>query len=221
MIALRDVSKSVIEPDGSARVLFDRLDFELSDQDHSVAVTGRSGAGKSTLLRILAGLDTDFTGTYMHDGRILQRTAPEMAAHRLRHVGLVTQDYSLLNDRSVLDNVRLGVPDRARATCGALHALEAVGISHLASKRPRRLSGGEAQRVAIARAIAKHPTVLLADEPTGALDETTESEVLRLFDQLQHGGCKLVIVTHSDRVAERCERQLQVHRHQLVARSVS
>lgn len=113
MIVLRDVSKTITEPDGSTRALFDRLDFDLREEDHSVAITGRSGSGKSTLLRILAGLDTDFGGTYEHDGHVLERTARRMAAHRLRHIGIVTQDHSLLSDRSVLDNVRLGVPARA------------------------------------------------------------------------------------------------------------
>ncbi|WP_185094311.1 ABC transporter ATP-binding protein [Curtobacterium sp. PhB137] len=215
---LRDVSKTIIEPDGSTRTLFDRLHFDLREGDRSVAVTGRSGSGKSTLLRVLAGLDTDFTGTYEHEGHVLERTARRMAEHRLRHVGMVTQDHSLLGDRSVLDNVRLGVPARADSADRAHDALEAVGIGHLAGKRPRRLSGGEAQRVAIARAIAKRPAVVLADEPTGALDETTEDEVLALFDQLQHAGTKFVIVTHSERVAQRCGRRLHLQHEQLLAR---
>lgn len=218
MIVLRDVSKTITEPDGSTRALFDRLDFDLREDDRSVAVTGRSGSGKSTLLRILAGLDTDFGGTYEHDGHVLERTARRMAAHRLRHIGIVTQDHSLLGDRSVLDNVRLGVPARADSADRAHDALEAVGISHLAGKRPRRLSGGEAQRVAIARAIAKRPAVVLADEPTGALDETTEDDVLALFDRLQQAGTKFVIVTHSERVAQRCGRRLQLQHEKLIAR---
>lgn len=131
MIVLRDVSKTITEPDGSTRALFDRLDFDLRDDDHSVAITGRSGSGKSTLLRILAGLDIDFDGTYEHDGHVLERTARRMAAHRLRHIGIVAQDHSLLGDRSVLDNVRLGVPARADSADRAHEALEAVGISHL------------------------------------------------------------------------------------------
>ncbi|WP_439692930.1 ABC transporter ATP-binding protein [Curtobacterium sp. SP.BCo] len=216
MIALRDVSKTITEPDRSPRVLFDRLDFELSDDERSVAITGRSGSGKSTLLRILAGLDTDFEGTYEHDGRALERTAPRMAAHRLRHIGIVTQDADLLGDRTVLDNVRLGVPERSGSAALALAALEAVGISHLAGKRPGRLSGGEAQRVAIARAIAKRPPVVLADEPTGALDERTEDDVLTLFDLLQRAGTRFVIVTHSGRIAQRCDRRLVLHQKQLL-----
>lgn len=216
MITLRDVSKTITEPDGSTRTLFDRLNFALREDDRSVAITGRSGSGKSTLLRILAGLDTDFTGNYEHDGRVLERTPRRMAEHRLRHIGIVTQDHSLLGDRSVLDNVRLGVPARAGSADRARDALEAVDIGHLAGKRPRRLSGGEAQRVAIARAIAKRPAVVLADEPTGALDETTEDDTLALFDRLQQAGTKFVIVTHSERVAQRCGRRLQLQRGQLI-----
>lgn len=218
MIVLRDVSKTITEPDGSPRVLFDRITLELPDGERSVAVTGRSGAGKSTLLRILAGLDTDYEGTYEHDGHVLDGSVRRMAAHRLRHIGIVTQHADLLDDRSVLDNVRLGVPGR-RDSAGPAHAaLEAVGVRHLADERPRRLSGGEAQRVAIARAIAKHPPVVLADEPTGALDETTEDEVLALFDVLQRAGSTFVIVTHSERVAQRCGRRLQIREKQLVER---
>lgn len=216
MIVLRNVSKTITEPDGATRALFDRLHFELREGDRSVAITGRSGSGKSTLLRMLAGLDTDFGGTYEYEGHLLERTASRMAAHRLRHIGIVTQDHGLLGDRSVLDNVRLGVPARADSADRAHDALEAVGISHLAAKRPRRLSGGEAQRVAIARAIAKCPAVVLADEATGALDETTEDEVLALFDQLQRAGTTFVIVTHSERVAQRCGRQLQLQHEQLI-----
>ncbi|MCU0116597.1 ATP-binding cassette domain-containing protein, partial [Curtobacterium poinsettiae] len=130
---------------------------------------------------------------------------------------IVTQDHSLLGDRNVLDNVRLGVPARTDSAARAHEALEAVGISHLAAKRPRRLSGGEAQRVGIARAIAKRPAVVLADEPTGALDETTEDDVLALFDRLQQAGTTFVIVTHSERVAQRCGRRLQLQHEQLIA----
>jgi putative ABC transport system ATP-binding protein len=216
MIVLRDVSKSIVEPDGSTRVLFDRLDLEIADEECSVSITGRNGSGKSTLLRILAGLDTDFSGTYVHDGHVLAHTAATMAAHRLRNIGFVTQYPSLLGDRSVLDNVRLGVPGRRAAAERAREALETVGVAHLAGKRPRRLSGGEAQRVAIARAIAKRPAVVLADEPTGALDEATEDDMLALFDQLQRAGSTFVIVTHSPRVAQRCERRLALRHGQLV-----
>lgn len=216
MIALRDISKIIRQPDGSTRVLFDQLSFDLRDEDRSVAITGRSGSGKSTLLRILAGLDADYTGRYEYDARLLDRSPTRMAAHRLEHIGIVTQDYDLLADRNVLDNVRLGVPARSESIGRAHDALAAVGVDHLAGKRPRRLSGGEAQRVAIARAIAKRPSVVLADEPTGALDEESEDDVLALFDQLQELGTRFVVVTHSDRVAQRCGQRFRVEQKRLI-----
>ena len=216
MIRLTSISKSIRERNGDVRTLFRDLDFELSERERSVAVLGRSGAGKSTLLRILAGVDVDFSGVYSYAGSQLPKSAAGMARHRLEHVGIITQSYDLLPDRSVAANVAIGCTHRAGTAARVAESLELVGITHLAGKRPGNLSGGEAQRVAIARAIAKNPAVVLADEPTGALDEDTESDVLELFRRLQDGGTRFVIVTHSDRVAEQCERRTAILHQRLV-----
>ncbi|MFJ2978595.1 ABC transporter ATP-binding protein [Curtobacterium sp. NPDC087082] len=216
MIRLTSLSKSIRERNGDVRTLFRDLDFDMSASERSVAILGRSGSGKSTLLRILAGLDVDFGGLYSYDGTQLPKSPSSMAAHRLERIGIVTQAYDLLPDRTVAANVAIGCARRRGASARVAEALELVGIDHLASKRPTHLSGGEAQRVAIARAIVKRPSVVLADEPTGALDEGTEEEVLHLFERLQDGGTQFVIVTHSDRVAQRCGRRKRISEYRLV-----
>jgi putative ABC transport system ATP-binding protein len=216
VIRLTALSKSVRERNGEVRTIFRDLDFEMTRSERSVAVLGRSGSGKSTLLRILAGTDVDFGGVYSYDGAQLPKSMAGMARHRLEHIGIVTQAYDLLPDRTVAANVAIGCTQRVGSSASAEEALELVGIGHLARKRPAQLSGGEAQRVAIARAIAKRPSIVLADEPTGSLDEATEQDVLDLFDLLQQHGTRFVIVTHSDRVAQRCARRTRILDHRLV-----
>jgi putative ABC transport system ATP-binding protein len=217
VIELRSVIKTVREPNGEERCLFDGADLDTGDAT-SVAVLGRSGSGKSTLLRMLAGLDVDYGGEYAFRGERLVASSGAMTRHRLAHLGIVTQGYDLLPDRDVLANVVLGAHGMPRVIRRRIaeEAIQAVGVGHLASKRPAKLSGGEAQRVAIARAIAKRPAVVLADEPTGALDETTETAVLELFTRLQAGGTRFVIATHSDRVAAHCERRVRIEGARLV-----
>lgn len=216
MIRLTSLSKSIRERNGEVRTLFRDLDFEVTESERSVAILGRSGAGKSTLLRILAGTDVDFSGVYSHGGNRLPKSAAGMARYRLEHIGIIPQSYDLLSDRSVAANVAIGCTQRAGNKARVAACLELVGISHLAAKRPGQLSGGEAQRVAVARAIAKRPAIVLADEPTGALDEDTEEDVLDLFQRLQDAGTQFVIATHSDRVAQRCQRRTRITQHRLV-----
>lgn len=208
VIHLTNITKTVREPNGQDRPLFKSLQFSLDAPAQSVAILGRSGSGKSTLLRILAGLDVGYHGSYLFNGRELPKNTPAMARHRLDHIGFITQDYNLLDDRTVEQNVQLAVRDRQAPATRAKACLKMVQLIGYEQKRPRQLSGGEAQRVAIARVIAKRPTVVLADEPTGALDEETECSVLDLFATLQQRGTAFVIATHSERVAARCERRL-------------
>lgn len=210
MIHLVDLTKTVREPDGTQRVLLDALGLRIDGAGRSVAILGRSGSGKSTLLRILAGLDVDYSGTYLFEGEELHRDAGAMARHRRRHVGVVTQGYTLLDDRSVLANVRMGVLERTGRTDRARECLRLVGLEGYERRAPASLSGGEARRVAVARAIAKRPAVVLADEPTGALDAGTETQILELFADLERHGTTLVLATHSDRVAATCDRRLEI-----------
>lgn len=217
MIEIQGFSKQFREPNGHIRSLFEDTDLQLAEGDTSVAVLGRSGSGKSTLLNVLAGLDIHYTGSYRVDGEDLRRNEMAMSAFRRNKVGIITQRYDLLNERTALQNVMLGLGStKAAHRTPALDALELVGLADYADQKVGRLSGGEAQRVAIARAIVKNPAILLADEPTGALDEQTEDEVLDLFDVLQARGSMLVIATHSERVARRCARRFMITGHRLV-----
>lgn len=215
MIELRAIRKTLREADGQARTLFDGLDLSVGEEERSVAIMGRSGSGKSTLLRMLAGLDLDYSGDYRFHGEELTRTPDAMADFRLRNIGIVTQHYDLLSDRNVLQNVVFGAPDRRGAAVRAQRCLTQVHLDGFARKKVTRISGGEAQRVAIARALVKQPAVILADEPTGALDEGTEDRVLALFEELQHLGTRFVIATHSSRVAAACDRVLTISGHRL------
>lgn len=213
---LMNVSKTIREPNGELRTIFEGLGFAVGDTERSVALLGRSGSGKSTLLRMLAGLDLDFDGAYVFDGEELTRSPAAMAQHRLETTGIVTQSYDLLPDRDVLANLLLGAVERNGATARASACLDFVGLAGFERQRPGTLSGGEAQRVAIARAMMKRPSVVLADEPTGALDEATETVVLELFERMQAEGATFVVATHSERVAERCDRRLRIVDRRLV-----
>jgi putative ABC transport system ATP-binding protein len=128
-----------------------------------------------------------------------------MSDHRFRNIGYITQQYDLLSDRNVVHNVAMGIQRRSDKFARASKCLEMVGLSGFEKKYIQKLSGGEAQRVAIARALAKEPEVILADEPSGALDEETESSILHLFDTLKAGGVKFIIATHNHTVANRCD----------------
>ena len=181
-----------------------------------VALIGPSGSGKSTLMAILGCLDTPTSGTYALDGeRVEGLSGSELAHIRNEKVGFVFQQYNLLPKASVLRNVELpmlyaGVPRkerRARAT----ELLERVGIPEKAKTLPGNLSGGQRQRVAIARALANGPAMLLADEPTGALDSKTGHEVLDLFRALNQQGNTVVIVTHDLSIAATAQRQVELY----------
>jgi putative ABC transport system ATP-binding protein len=174
----------------------------------AVAVMGPSGSGKSTLLNLIAGLDKPSEGTVAVAGqRIDTLSETRLARYRRIQVGMIFQFFNLLDDLTVLDNVLLpaqlaGTPRRkARARAGEL--LEQLGIDRYRDTYPGRLSGGERQRVAIARALINDPAVLLADEPTGAVDTTTGQEIGQLLLDLNAGGQTLVLVTHSPDLAAR------------------
>ncbi|SCG64603.1 ABC transporter ATP-binding protein [Micromonospora humi] len=188
--ALRDVSLTVAPGD-------------------AVAVLGPSGSGKSTLLNLIAGLDRPSDGTVTVAGARVD-TLGEAASARFRraHVGLVFQFFNLLDDLTVEDNVLLpaqlaGAPGRA-SRAHAARLLDSLGLARHASAYPGRLSGGERQRVAVARALVNRPALLLADEPTGALDTASGEDVRRLLNELHASGQTIVLVTHDLRLAEAC-----------------
>jgi putative ABC transport system ATP-binding protein len=186
------------------------VDFELPSGEF-VAVMGPSGCGKSTLLNIVAGLDTPTDGDVALAGEsLVGRSEDELAILRRRHVGIVFQFFNLLEGMSALENVTLpavvaGAPrKRAEARARDLHDL--LGLAEKAKDAPGVLSGGQRQRLAIARALANEPTLLLADEPTGALDSEGGHEVLELFRRLHASGQTILMVTHDDTVAAAADR---------------
>jgi putative ABC transport system ATP-binding protein len=174
-----------------------------------VAVLGPSGSGKSTLLNLIAGLDRPSEGTVSVDGvRVDRLSEAGSALYRRQRIGIVFQFFNLLDDLSVLDNVLLpaqlaGVP-RNRARSRAAELLSYLGIERHARAYPGRLSGGERQRVAVARALMNRPSLLLADEPTGALDTASGAEVRELLSDLNKDGQTVVLVTHDLALARSC-----------------
>jgi putative ABC transport system ATP-binding protein len=186
------------------------VDLTLNEGEF-VAVMGPSGCGKSTLLNLIAGLDTPTDGEVLLAGESLAgRGEDELTRMRRKHVGVVFQFFNLLEGMTVLENVALaavaaGSP-RRRAETRALELLDLLGLADRARLLPGPLSGGQRQRLAIARALANRPTVLLADEPTGALDSAGGTEVLELFRALHGGGQTILLVTHDERVAAPAER---------------
>ncbi len=180
-----------------------------------VALVGPSGSGKSTLMAILGCLDSPTDGSYLLDGEPVQGlSGPALARIRNEKVGFVFQNYNLLPKANVLRNVELpllyaGLPRKERKA-RALEMLEKVGIPEKANVLPAKLSGGQRQRVAIARALANRPALLLADEPTGALDSKTGGEVLELFSELNRQGNTVVLVTHDPKIAAMAQRRVEL-----------
>ena len=206
---LINVSKIYGSGDIEVRAL-DQVNLTIRQGDY-LAVMGASGSGKSTAMNILGCLDRPSNGRYLLNGIAVEELDDDALADvRNRSLGFVFQQFHLLAHASALENVMLpmiyaGVPPQERRK-RAHAALERVGLGKRMDNRPNQLSGGQQQRVAIARAIINQPTLLLADEPTGALDSQTTSEVLALFDDLHQLGITLVMVTHEDDVAARAHR---------------
>ena len=180
-----------------------------------VAVTGPSGCGKSTLLNLVAGLETPSDGEIVLAGEpLVGKDESELAHLRRRHVGFVFQFFNLLEDSSALENVVLAAViagvSRRRAELRARELLDLLGLPDKADELPAVLSGGQRQRLAIARALANEPTLLLADEPTGALDSAGGLEVLELFRRLHAAGQTILLVTHDEHVARAAERVVRM-----------
>ncbi len=207
--SLENISKTYGKEDLTVKAL-DSINLEIYKGDY-LAVMGASGSGKSTAMNIIGCLDRPSKGIYKLNGIPVENLSDdELAEIRNQKLGFVFQQFHLLSDATALENVILpmiyaGNEPEQRLVRGK-NALKKVGLSERMNNRPNQLSGGQQQRVAIARAIINNPAILLADEPTGALDSKTTEDVLNLFDKLHESGITIVLVTHEDEVANRAKK---------------
>ncbi|MDC3180332.1 ABC transporter ATP-binding protein [bacterium] len=207
--SLERISKTYGKDDLTVKAL-DSINLEICKGDY-LAVMGASGSGKSTAMNIIGCLDRPSEGVYKLNGIPVEKLSDdELAEIRNQKLGFVFQQFHLLSDATALENVILpmiyaGIEPEQRLERGK-NALKKVGLSERMNNRPNQLSGGQQQRVAIARAIINNPAILLADEPTGALDSKTTEDVLDLFDNLHESGITIVLVTHEDEVANRAKK---------------
>ena len=207
--SLENISKTYGKEDLTVKAL-DSINLEIYKGDY-LAVMGASGSGKSTAMNIIGCLDRPSDGIYKLNGITVENLSDdELAEIRNQKLGFVFQQFHLLSDATALENVTLpmiyaGIDPEKRLERGK-NALKKVGLSERMHNRPNQLSGGQQQRVAIARAIINNPAILLADEPTGALDSKTTEDVLDLFDKLHESGITIVLVTHEDEVANRAKK---------------
>ncbi len=223
MIKLKHIAKIYnAKKDNAFQALTD-INLEVQDGELA-AIIGTSGAGKSTLLHILACIDQYDEGEYWLGDTLVKGLSDAALAHiRSDKIGLVMQDFALVDDFTVLQNVMLPLDFSKAAKKKKNHkelahqALQAVGMDDYAEKPVTKLSGGQKQRVAIARAIVNSPELLLADEPTGALDSKTSHEIMQLFHQLHDQGITILIVTHDPRIADECDRKIQIEDGKIVS----
>lgn len=220
MIELLDLYKEYAEP-GRIRAVLRGVSARINDGEF-VAIRGRSGSGKTTLLNLIAGIDIPTRGEVRLDGVAVSRmTAHQRTLMRRSQVGFIFQFFNLIPTLTVIENVLLPADlagdSRPDALVRALQLLGRVGLEDRQREFPDRLSGGEQQRVAIARALVQGPTLILADEPTGNLDEETGDRVIDLLEELaRQAGKTLILVTHSHRIAARADRVLAMEHGLLV-----
>lgn len=213
MITLRNIFKSYKTEFTSVEVL-KGIDLHIAEGEF-VSIMGSSGSGKSTLLNIIGILDEYDSGEYYLADTLMKDLSEKQAAYyRNQFIGFVFQSFNLMNFKTALENVTLPLyyrkVDRQIRREKAMHYLEMVGLADRAAHLPTQLSGGQQQRVAIARALVTDPKVILADEPTGALDTRTSDEVMTLFETIHGQGKTILIVTHEKEVAERTQRIIEI-----------
>lgn len=214
MIKISNITKKYNPKKSNEFEALHGVSCEINDGE-LVAVIGKSGAGKSTLLHIFACIDNYQEGEYTIDGTLVKNFSEKQYAKiRNEKIGMVMQDFALVEDFTALENVMIPLNFSKQKIKNkkekALAALKSVGIGELAKKPCNKLSGGQKQRVAIARAIVNEPSMILADEPTGALDTKTSAEIMALFKSLNKQGRTVVIVTHDPKIAEQCDRIIEI-----------
>ncbi len=208
LVDLHDATVEVTDPHPAC--ILGPITLAINAQER-VAVVGPSGAGKSTLVSVLGGMTPINTGTYQFAGTDLAAANPRhLARFRAERIGFLFQHAHLIEDRTVSENVALGLSATAHPTQTVPEILELVGIAHLAERPARYLSGGERHRVALARALVKQPALLIADEPTGSLDQDTGRHILDLLTAVPDKGTTLLLVTHDPNAAARADRALRL-----------
>lgn len=213
ILQMNDICKDYLQGKMTVPVLRN-IDFSMEEGEY-VAIMGPSGSGKTTLMNIVGCLDQATSGKFFLDGKDISKCSDnQMSDIRLKKIGFVFQSFQLLPRQSALDNVALplcyaGVAKKERKERAAT-ALERVGLEDRMNFKPNQLSGGQKQRVAIARAIVNHPRILLADEPTGALDSRSGEQVMELFESLHKEGVSILMITHDPGIASFAERIVEI-----------
>lgn len=199
------------------------VDLTINDGE-MVAIIGRSGAGKSTLMHIIGCIDYFESGEYILNGKSVSGLGDRgLAKIRNKEIGIVMQDFALIEDYTILENVMVPLyfsdckMNTMKVT--AMDSIRKVGMGDIAKKSVKKLSGGQKQRVAIARALVNNPSVILADEPTGALDSETSADIINLFKELNKEGRTVVIITHDNEVADKCDRIIEISDGRIVNKS--
>ena len=213
MIEMQDIVKQYTMG-GEIIYALDHVSLRVEKGEY-VTIIGPSGSGKSTLMNLIGCLDTADSGTYLLNGKPIRKyREKQLAEVRSKQIGFIFQGFNLLPKLSALENVELPmIYQGVRATerkKRAVAALERVGLGGRMKHRPNQLSGGQQQRCAIARAIAVHPSLILADEPTGNLDQKTGREILNIFDELHQAGNTIVLITHDPKVALCGQRMIRI-----------
>ena len=224
ILELKDICKDYLQGKMVIPVL-KHIDFQM-EQGEYVAIMGPSGSGKTTLMNIVGCLDQATSGQFFLDGQDISKCSDnQMSDIRLQKIGFVFQNFQLLARQSAMENVCLpltyaGVPKKERRERAAI-ALERVGLGDRMSFKPTQLSGGQKQRVAIARAIVNHPKILLADEPTGALDSHSGEQVMELFQSLNDEGVSILMITHDAEIASMAQRTVEIRDGMMKSKEVA